>query len=167
MKCKNGVVLNGLLFLLLLLIGFTVKAQQVGNSVVNAAGGTFQVAGTDHAYNIGETWSTTITDGTNTVTEGFLQPEFISLGLSEDLLMSTTGINVFPNPTYGRLNIGLSSGTIHHIKVYHVDGSVLQEQVINSQETTLDLSVYARGFYFIEVFTGQSAKGARFKIIKH
>ena len=66
---------------ILLLIVFKITAQTVTPTVINSAGGYGQIgsSGYEVYYNIGEPIITTANNGTNTITQGFLQPEFIGL----------------------------------------------------------------------------------------
>ena len=150
------------LVFILLLQGFWASGQYVANTI----GAEFEVAGTYHAYSIGEPWVEKITDGTNQVTEGFFQPELMALGLSEEALSPAVGLKAFPNPAQGAVSISLEKRIIQRIRVYDVGGNMLQEIQVNIQQAVLDVSSYAPGFYFLEVFTNDSPKGIRLKIVK-
>jgi gliding motility-associated-like protein len=56
---------------------FAVKSQSLINQVINTAGGSGTVGTTQVYYNIGETVINTIQSASNTVTQGFLQPDVL------------------------------------------------------------------------------------------
>jgi len=59
---------------------------------------------------------------------------------------------VYPNPTTGTLTIENGGNTITTIQVLDVTGKVLQtRENVNTQKTTIDLSRFTNGVYFIKV----------------
>jgi hypothetical protein len=65
----------------------------------------------------------------------------------------TLSTKIFPNPTTGKLTIS-SEYTINSIVLYNTIGNQLQSVNNNSNpksETTLDLSTFAKGVYFIKI----------------
>lgn len=54
-------------------MGYT---QSILPYVLNSAGGEGSTGGVVMAFNIGEPLITTISDGTTTITQGFLQPDY-------------------------------------------------------------------------------------------
>lgn len=63
----------------LLLISLSTFAQTITPSVINSAGGggTVGTSGVEVYYNIGEPIITTISNGSNVITQGFLQPDIV------------------------------------------------------------------------------------------
>ncbi len=67
----------------------------------------------------------------------------------------------YPNPTANLLTIGLKEGcqAAFTYRVYNTTGQLLQNNLSsNVGYTAVDLSVYAAGFYFIEVRIGQQRR---------
>jgi len=60
----------------LIIIKLQVFAQSILPYVLNSAGGEGNTGGVIMAFNIGEPLITTIYDGTTTITQGFLQPDY-------------------------------------------------------------------------------------------
>ena len=70
------------IFLLLLVIGFVnLHSQTISPQVINSAGGGGAVgsSGVEVYYNIGEPIVTTISNGNNAITQGFLQPDIVGV----------------------------------------------------------------------------------------
>lgn len=69
----------------------------------------------------------------------------------------------YPNPSAGLVNI--TSGTnIEGISVYNVAGQLLISKKVNASETTIDLSSFASGIYFVKALNG--TKEVNFRIVK-
>lgn len=82
MKMKNKIIL---VFGLVTGLVSLSRSQSINNQVINSAGGGGQVGttGVEVYYNIGETVINTVQSGSNTVTQGFLQPDVLGkYGLS-------------------------------------------------------------------------------------
>lgn len=67
-----------------------------------------------------------------------------------------TNINLYPNPTDGKVNIDLPNGVVSTITVLDLTGKKLLEQVAN-QTMAIDLSRYSNGLYLIKI-TDQNGK---------
>lgn len=68
-----------------------------------------------------------------------------------------TGITIYPNPSSGKIRIeGLNStGVSTDISVINVLGQeVLNQSISNEQSTTIDLSEYSQGTYFVNISSG-------------
>lgn len=61
-------------------------------------------------------------------------------------------ISVFPNPTKGNININCGN-TIKSVQLYDVQGRVLQTNLINEKQATIDMSTQSAGVYFIKVIS--------------
>lgn len=69
----------------------------------------------------------------------------------------------YPNPSNGLVNI--TSGTdIDAINIYNVAGQLLTSKKVNATETTIDLSSFANGVYFVKAVNG--TKEMNFRIVK-
>jgi hypothetical protein len=61
-------------------------------------------------------------------------------------------VNVYPNPTNGIINIVLSNVRNNaYLQVYNVSGRLLKTRILVAKQTTLDLSNYPKGVYFIRI----------------
>jgi hypothetical protein len=73
----------------------------------------------------------------------------ITTGLTE-VLYSATSINIYPNPSTGLVNI-VSNDVLESVMVYNQLGAVVFEQKNTPMTTTIDLSNFGRGIYFINL----------------
>jgi Secretion system C-terminal sorting domain len=74
-----------------------------------------------------------------------------------------SSVVIAPNPTKNNVNINCNN-TIKSIELYDVQGRVLMTQMINDSKTSLDISNYVNGVYFVRVLTNEGSKVE--KIIK-
>lgn len=63
------------------------------------------------------------------------------------------GIQVYPNPTNGNVVVSTGNGVIRSISVYNSTGTEVGVYHFNAPETTVDLSRFASGIYFLKVVT--------------
>lgn len=69
----------------------------------------------------------------------------------------------YPNPSAGLVNI-TSGSNIEEISIYNVAGQLLTSKKVNATETTIDLSSFASGVYFVKAVNGGKEKN--FRIVK-
>jgi len=74
-----------------------------------------------------------------------------------ELDIKKLGISIYPNPAKDRLNINMNELSVNSkFVLYNVAGEVVDYQTITNRETSIDVSKYPQGVYFINVnaFTG-------------
>ena len=76
-----------------------------------------------------------------------------SVGLEEEI----SGLNVYPNPSNGIVNIQLEGNQTFLVQVNDVVGKLISEENINSN-TTLNLQDLERGVYFITVSDSETSQ---------
>jgi hypothetical protein len=62
-----------------------------------------------------------------------------------------TIFNVYPNPTNGVFTIELDNNAKYDVSVYNVLGQTVYSSTINTISTTVDLSLFDKGIYTIEL----------------
>lgn|GEM_PF-397853 len=62
-----------------------------------------------------------------------------------------TGISLFPNPATDRIVISHAPAAVEQVKIYTVNGILLQQKKTerNSYQTSIDISSYAKGIYYL------------------
>lgn len=80
--------------------------------------------------------------------------------LSNPPFTSDSSIVVYPNPTSSMLNIKCNN-TIKSIQLYDVHGRLLQTQILDSQNTAIDVSQKEAGVYFVKVTSENGVKVER------
>ena len=148
----------------LLGLGLTTQAQQVSN----ATGGDATGSGGTVAYSVGQVVYTTNTSISGTVSQGVQQPfEIFSIGINE------TGLNisllVFPNPTADNLTLQVSDYNSEKLsyEVFDMQGKLLNNGQIETQETQINTGNLPSATYFIHVLNKENKKVQSFKIIKN
>ncbi len=147
----------------ILLLGISASAQK--NTV--AAGGVSSGTGGSVAYSIGQIDFRTQSSATGNITQGLQQPyEIFTTGISS--FERELNFSVFPNPTSGEITIqtneSLSNQT--HFELFDGKGKRILKNRIFQQSSSLDLSVFASGSYFLTIRDNQQGI-KNFTIIKN
>lgn len=74
----------------------------------------------------------------------------ITTGITENL---GAEISVYPNPTRNTVFLTTNRLTIDRISVYDIYGRLLEEKAVGDKQTSVDLSAYAMGTYFVRIQT--------------
>jgi uncharacterized repeat protein (TIGR01451 family) len=61
-------------------------------------------------------------------------------------------ISVYPNPTRGNVNISCNNN-IKSVQLYDIQGRLLQTNLIDKNETTIDISNQSNGIYFLKIIS--------------
>jgi hypothetical protein len=77
------------------------------------------------------------------------RPEYDFTGLSENANKNI--ISIFPNPTSFNLNIEAPQKS--EIEILNIEGQIIKSITANENNTTIDISDFARGMYFVYVIT--------------
>lgn len=135
-----------------------------------ASGGEASGDGGTVSYSVGQVVYGTHSGTTGSVSEGIQQPYEISviIGLEE------TGINLnisaFPNPTTDYLILKIADDAHQEsrftITLYDLNGRVIEQQVVVSNETAIDMASLNAATYILKV-NNENQEVKTFKIIKN
>ncbi len=135
-----------------------------------ASGGEASGDGGTVSYSVGQVVYGTHSGTTGSVSEGIQQAYEISviIGLEE------TGINLnisaFPNPTTDYLILKIADDAHQEsrftITLYDLNGRVIEQQIVVSNETAIDMASLNAATYIIKV-TSENEEVKTFKIIKN
>ncbi len=90
--------------------------------------------------------------------------DFANSGCSTNISeIEENNLSLFPNPTKDKIIIS-SASLIKHIKIISIEGRLIKNLEINSNNTTVDLEPYKNGIYILQATTEEGAKS--FKIFK-
>lgn len=64
-----------------------------------------------------------------------------------------SGLNIYPNPNNGSFTIATSAFENTTIKIYSVEGQLILNKNLTQNLTTIELSMYSKGMYFVKVET--------------
>ena len=140
-----------------------VSAQEV----VSSNGDTQSAAGYEVSWTVGEAIISTMIGSTNTLTQGFHQTKITVTAVS-DLLYPGVEIKVFPNPTQEFITIRFSE-YIEDTRyvLYDLRGKLIENKLINSADTEIDLKKYASGQYILKLTNKSRQAIQTFQIIKY
>ncbi len=79
-----------------------------------------------------------------------IDPEITDL---DDVVSDANGIEIYPNPTDGRLYIEVSNSAIDNIVVTDITGKVFVNKAVNADQSEIDLSSYPKGIYLVNIVT--------------
>jgi len=150
--------------LFMLLIGFSLKAQEV----VSSGGKTQAAAEYELSWTVGEAVTATVSDGTNTLTQGFHQSELIITAIGE-LLNSDLVLKVYPNPTQDFVNIHFSKlidETSYSYSLFDLNGKLLEQKNITTNDVKLSIARFAEGSYLLKLSGENHQPLQSFKIVK-
>jgi hypothetical protein len=151
--------------LTLLIMGL--QAQQT----ITTSGGEASSEGGTISYTVGQVAYGTHTGTTGSVAEGIQQPYEISvvIGIEE------SGINLnmaaYPNPVTDHLILKISDDTSYENRLtatlYDMKGSLIKQQIVVNNETTIDMAGQTAGIYFLKIHSENQKEIKTFKIIKN
>jgi len=157
----------------------TLSATSSG-SICTGSSATLTASGANtYSWNTGGTTSSIVVSPTTTTnytaigtsSAGCSGTTTISLvvspctGIADNSVIDMAGVNVYPNPGSGILNIKLTAiSKDANIQILNLVGQVLINQAPKTDHTVINLTDYPAGVYFVKV--SQSGKQQTVKIIK-
>ena len=146
-------------------------SQSISPTVVASAGTFASVGGNSIAYTVGEPVITTLTGGTNMITQGFHQPDHADV-YAPVLPGGDLQIEVFPNPVTDILHISIGgAGKMPSaISIVDVLGRTLIRISVNEKisfmEQLIDMKKFAAGMYFVRLSDSENETMFSFKVNK-
>lgn len=153
---------------LVVICNFPVLAQESGAEVVATCGGYFQASNIQIDWTLGELLGTTIGNGSQQITQGFLQP-IDKITSTQELRLLEGTLSVFPNPTSEILQLHLSFHESQNVTatLFDTQGRLLEQFLFEGIEinTHVSLQQFAVGTYFLKL-TLNEGHATTFKVIK-
>jgi len=143
-------------------------AQSISPQVIATTGGHGTTANAQLSWTVGEVAITTLSGGSNMLTQGFHQPYDITTMIEET--PSGMRLMVYPNPTTDQLQIALSGDhgglalTMHDISgrsVFTTDIRADQQSMVVRMES------YAAGTYVLRIFSPDATVNHAYRIVKN
>ena len=155
--------------IVLLVAGLLWAGLTQAQESTNASGGDATGSGGTVAYSVGQVVYTNNTGTNGSVAQGVQQAFEISVvtGLEE-----AKGINflvmAYPNPTTDYLTLRIDEFEISNLsyQLYDINGKLLQNEKITSDQTSIVMSNLVPSSYFVKVIQGNK-EVKTFKIIKN
>ena len=143
-----------------LLLGFSINAR--AQELTSNGGDYFSNSYASLSWSIGEIVTSTISDGTNILTQGFHQIDHTITDVYEN--ENDFQISVYPNPTTEKITIK-SDEIIHFYELIDYTGKLIESNKSKTRNLLINLSTYKSGNYLIKVYNKKN-KTNTFSIIK-
>jgi len=139
---------------ILTLLFFTIFYAASAQSTINITSHTVTIGGVVHDYSIGEMTMVTTEQMQNLiVTQGVLQPSsLLHKKINDDINSDFIDfVKVYPNPTNNLLFVELLDAENATIQLYDALGKTVINTKSTAQKSSLDLSSFATGTYYLVV----------------
>lgn len=152
----------------LLLLGLFCASQVTAQQTIPATGGNGTGSGGTVSFTVGQITYKTLPGTNGNVAQGVQQPYEISVVTA---IENTTGItleySLYPNPARGLIKLTVEPFSYEKMifRVYDINGVLLQDRKIESDETEISLESYPSAVYFLTVIRN-NIEVKVFKIIK-
>lgn len=142
---------------IVIFIGLITRAQSLTPQVIASAGDYFEDSNFSVSWTLGEPMTETYLTTNIILTQGFHQPELLTVGIPT-VLPYNTYMNLYPNPTMQHVTFDLKYGNNASINIDVINnfGQVISSQKISVQKDQLhsqviNLSEFASGMYQIRI----------------
>jgi hypothetical protein len=138
-----------------------------GQTSINASGGGTSNTSGSISYSIGQVTYQSVSNTSGSVSQGVQHAyEISTLSLVENAL--NLSLMAYPNPTQDLLNLRVGNYNQEKLayKLLDLEGKVISEASMLSEETTIDMKQLPTATYFVEVHN-EGKKVQTFKIIKN
>jgi hypothetical protein len=144
-------------------IGYGGSAGTLKPDVVTTSGGYYANSAGSLSWTLGEPISETVSDTSNTLTQGFQQGSYSVITVVNELTQPSIEIFVYPNPVSSLLNIRSDSSDPFRSVILDLQGNLVNEQSFETGQGQIDLRNLSDAIYLIEVF---DMDGSRIKVFK-
>jgi hypothetical protein len=133
--------------------------------VVTTTGGFYSNSAGSISWTMGEPISETVTDGNDTLTQGFQQGAYSIVSVSE-VDAPDVNITVYPNPFVSTLNIKSDGNDPIRIEAIDLQGNVISDQSFENGQGQMDLGNLPEAIYLLRVYDNNGKQLKVFKIQK-
>jgi len=161
MKCKK----LKLIFILLLALKIT---GAIAQDAVLTSGTDVIGSGGSVSYSVGQVVYTSEDGSTGSLAQGVQQSYEITTVTGIENKKINLEVSAFPNPTKNNLILAINDNDFSNLtfQLFEISGKFLQEKKIVNNQTTIDLSKYSPGIYFVKILK-ENQELKSFKIIKN
>jgi hypothetical protein len=135
----------------------------IAQQVISSQGESYSNATTKIDFTIGETVVNTVSNGTNDLTQGFHQTNWIFVGVED--LHPETQVNIYPNPSVDELTIETLSFNGLSFEIVDAVGKLVEHDELNAEKTPVKIARLAPGNYTLNIRHGGQV-WKTFKLIK-
>lgn len=152
---------------LLLAVFFLALVSTKAQQVISSSGGSFKPTTTSISWTVGEPVVGTLSNGTNSLTQG-VQQSFLTVTSLAELETLSFQILAYPNPTNDYVFIQfkeLSEPISMDIKLYDLNGKVLLSKRTFDESIELPMKDFEPAIYLLKIIS-DNKELKTFKIIK-
>lgn len=145
-----------------------VSGQSISPQVIAAAGTHYAAGNAQLSWTVGEPVITTVSNGSNTITQGFHQT-LLSATAVEEQTVAGINVNVFPNPVQDMLNVNITNNLKDlQMELFDMSGKLLQARKIGAAEGSVQVNMteYARASYLLRVYAADGSVNYTYKVQK-
>lgn len=156
-------------FILVLSANYFCLISASGQTAIPATGGTATGSGGTSTYTVGQVIYITIPGTSGSVAQGVQQPwEISTVTAIEKTEGITLEMSVYPNPTGGVLKLTIRDIDDKNLRyrLFDMNGLLLQDKKIDSEETEISLQDYSSTMYFLRIVNNKQDIKV-FKIVKN
>ena len=153
-------------YLLILLIALCTTSLQA-QEVVTTAGNYGETTSGSLSWTVGEPVIETITDLTNTLTQGFQQSKLAVTAIN-DLKVSGIELSVYPNPTNSFLSIEVKTDKQRDLllSLFNLNGKLILQKKMTGNKQTIQMQNYKPATYIL-IVTEANKEVRTYQIVKH
>jgi len=131
-----------------------VQAQEV----VSTAGSYGETTSGSLSWTVGEPVIETITDGTNTLTQGFQQSRLTVTAIN-DLKVPGIELSVYPNPTNNFLSIEVKTDKQRDLllSLFDINGRLILQKKMAGNKQTINMQNYCPATYILKVMQAKDS----------
>ncbi|MBX2958901.1 MAG: T9SS type A sorting domain-containing protein [Flavobacteriales bacterium] len=155
------------LIYILILTSFGANAQSISNQVISSYGLSASNGTTQTDVTIGEPVIATVSDGNNTLTQGFHQTKLMITTINEN--EKTNNYQFYPNPVNEVLNFNFTNSNNEPVglQLFDINGKILYNKQNITTNEQLSFSDRANGQYILKVIDKNNKEIKTVKIIKN
>lgn len=145
--------------------GFTcIYSQVLSPQVIASSGNSFSSASLRLDFTIGEVATTSFTSGSNTITQGFHQPEINISSLENH--NADYAFTLYPNPTEQFVTVETTKEEDMQVHLFDANGKAIMVSSLFNQKVTVDLQTLSAGTYVMKITTKAGLPLHSYTIIK-
>ena len=141
-----------------------IHSQSLSPQVIASSGYSFTSASARLEFTVGEVATSTLTAGTNTLTQGFHQPEiqiFAVENYNTDYVFT-----LYPNPTEQFVTVVSTKEEDMQVHLYDLNGKALLVSSVFQQKITVDMQTLSAGSYIMRITTKAGIPLHSYTVIK-
>ncbi|MCG3166207.1 MAG: hypothetical protein POELPBGB_01984 [Bacteroidia bacterium] len=145
-----------------------VSGQSISPQVIASAGTHYAAGNAQLSWTVGEPVITTVSNGSNIITQGFHQT-LLNATAVEEQTVAGINVNVYPNPVQDVLNVNIVNNLKNlQMELFDMSGKLLQARGIGAAESTVQVNMteYARANYLLRIYAADGSVNYTYKVQK-